>query len=207
MEDSQMIFFLPINPSVHLFIMQQASTRELLSKEEIDIILHRLCCQLIERHGDFSKSVLVGLQPRGVVFGRRIHTMLQERFGLSSVRYGELDTTFFRDDFRRRDTPLQPNQTRINFLVEDVAVIFLDDVLYTGRSVRAAMDAIMSFGRPKTIELMCLIDRRFRRHLPVQADYIGRRIDSIESERVQVEWRETHSADRVLLSHQKVTHG
>jgi pyrimidine operon attenuation protein/uracil phosphoribosyltransferase len=133
--------------------------------------------------------------------------MLQNDFGIPNISYGELDTTFFRDDFRRRDAPLKPNQTRINFLVEDARVVFLDDVLYTGRSVRAAMDAVLSFGRPKTIEQMCLIDRRFRRHLPVLSNYTGKHVDSIESERVQVEWKETHGKDRILLTQAPVNNG
>jgi pyrimidine operon attenuation protein / uracil phosphoribosyltransferase len=174
--------------------------RTLLSAVEMDVILHRLCCQLIENHGDFSNTALVGLQPRGIVFAKRIASMLHSDYKTSPVRLGLLDITFFRDDFRRRDTPLQPNRTKIDFIVEDQKVVFLDDVLYTGRSIRSAMDAILSFGRPREVELMALIDRRFSRHLPIQADYIGRRIDSIDSERVVVEWKEENGIDQVLLT-------
>jgi len=174
--------------------------RTLLSGPEMDVILHRLCCQLIENHGDFSNTALVGLQPRGIVFAKRIASMLHSVYNTSPVRLGLLDITFFRDDFRRRDSPLQPNRTKIDFIVEDQKVVFLDDVLYTGRSIRSAMDAILSFGRPKEVELMTLIDRRFSRHLPIQADYIGRRIDSIDSERVVVEWKEENGIDQVLLT-------
>lgn len=182
--------------------MSISSSRLILSSDEILVILNRLCCQLLEEHNDFSNSVLIGLQPRGVVFARRIHQMLQNDFKIKEVKYGELDTTFFRDDFRRRDAPLNPNQTNIKFVVEDVNVIFLDDVLFTGRSVRAAMDAILSFGRPRKIELMTLIDRRFHRDLPVQANFIGRRIDSIDAEKVVVEWKESAGEDRVILTQQ-----
>ncbi len=166
----------------------------------MEVILHRLCCQLLEKHGDFTKTAMVGLQPRGVTFANRLVHMLESHYGVKTMRFGHLDTTFFRDDFRRRDAPLQPNQTRIDFIVEDLKVVFVDDVLYTGRSTRAAMDAILSFGRPAEAELLVLIDRRFSRHLPIQADYVGRRVDSIDAERVVVQWKELQGEDKVTLT-------
>ena len=171
----------------------------LLSEKRVNIMLNRLCCQLIERHGDFSNTVLVGLQPRGVLLLDQLILLLNEN-GVSSIQKGKLDTTFFRDDFRRRDEPLQANQTHIDFLVEGKKVVFIDDVLYTGRSVRAALDAIHSFGRPENIELMVLIDRRFSRDLPIQPNYTGAQVDAIASERVVVEWKEIAGGDIITLT-------
>jgi len=110
-----------------------------------------------------------------------------------------LDITFFRDDFRRNEKPLEANKTQIDFLVEDKKVVFIDDVLYTGRSIRSALTAIQSFGRPSEIELLVLIDRRFSRHLPIQPDYRGRQVDVINNERVIVNWKQNEGADEVLL--------
>ena len=173
--------------------------KELISQKELDVILNRLCCELIENHGDFSDSVIIGLQPRGIDFAKRLTRLLRERYQIADIHLGSLDITFFRDDFRRRDEPIKANQTHIDFLVEDKNVIFVDDVLYTGRSVRSAMDAINSFGRAKAVELMVLIDRRFSRELPIQPDYSGRRVDSIAEEKVEVNWSETHNHDGVYI--------
>jgi pyrimidine operon attenuation protein/uracil phosphoribosyltransferase len=126
--------------------------------------------------------------------------LLEGTYGVQGVRTGVLDITFFRDDFRRRPGHLQPNKTRIDHLVEDQKVVFIDDVLYTGRSIRAAMDAILSYGRPSKMELLTLIDRRFSRDLPIQPDYKGRQVDSIASQRVEVLWEEVDGRDAVLLT-------
>lgn len=175
------------------------SQKILLNAKEIEIILHRLACQLLEKHLDFSETVLVGIQPRGVFLADRIQKILKESYGLADVKVGKLDITFYRDDFRRSDKPLEANKTKIEFLVEDKRVVFIDDVLYTGRSIRAALTAIQSFGRPKEIELLTLIDRRFSRHLPIQSDYNGRQVDAINEERVLVNWTENASEDSVYL--------
>ncbi len=174
--------------------------KEIIGQRELHVILNRLCCQLIENHSDFSNSVLIGLQPRGVALTKRLVKYLSEDYHIEKVEEGYLDSTFFRDDFRRRDEPLRANQTKIDFLVEGKNVVFVDDVLYTGRSVRAALDAIQSFGRPARIELLCLIDRRFSRDLPIQPDYSGKRVDAIESQRVQVFWNEEHGKDAVTMT-------
>ena len=144
----------------------------LLNAHQIDILLHRLACQLIEKHLDFSKTVLIGLQPRGA---------------------------FFRDDFRRTDKPHAANATQMNVSIEDKCIVFIDDVLYTGRSIRAALTAIESYGRPKEIELLTFIDRRFSRHLPIQPDYVGRQIDSLQNDKVEVKWKEITDEDAVYL--------
>ncbi len=175
------------------------SPKVLLNNKEVNIILHRLACQLIEKHTDFSNTVLIGLQPRGVFLAERIKALLQTEYKLPEVQLGLLDITFYRDDFRRSDKVLEANSTEIDFLIENKRVVFIDDVLYTGRSIRAALTAIQSFGRPSEIELLTLIDRRFSRHLPIQPDYRGRQVDAINDEKVLVNWKETSGEDAVYL--------
>src|SRR5690606_24610879 len=175
------------------------SQKVLLNAKEVNIILHRLACQLIEKHSDFSNTVLIGIQPRGKFLADRLAKMLKEEYKIKNLQVGHLDITFFRDDFRRGEKPLEANTTDIHFLVEDKNIVFIDDVLYTGRSISAALTAIQSFGRPKEIELLTLIDRRFSRHLPIQPDYRGRQVDSINEEKVKVHWKENDGEDAVYL--------
>ena len=158
-----------------------------------------MACQLIENHNDFSNTVLIGLQPRGAFFANRLVDLLQNVYHIKNLQLGLLDITFYRDDFRRRTEPLAATSTEINFLIEDKKVVIIDDVLYSGRSVRAALTAIQSFGRPKKIELLVFIDRRFSRHLPIQPDYRGRQVDAINEEKVLVTWKESHEIDSVYL--------
>ena len=175
------------------------SQKVLLNSKEVNIILLRLACQLIENHNDFSNSVLIGIQPRGSHLAKRLARILKEDYNIKNLKLGLLDITFYRDDFRRGEKPLQANTTKIDFLVEDKNVVFIDDVLYTGRSIRAALTAIQSFGRPNEIELLTLIDRRFSRHLPIQPNYRGRQVDAINQEKVIVEWEEQGKRDSVYL--------
>lgn len=175
------------------------SSKVLLNAAAINIILHRLACQLIENHKDFSNTVLIGLQPRGKYFARRLATMLKTEYKIKNLQLGLLDITFYRDDFRRGDKIHEANTTEIDFIVEDKNVVFIDDVLYTGRSIRAALTAIQSFGRPNEIELLTLIDRRFSRHLPIQPNYRGRQVDAINEEKVKVSWKENDGEDAVYL--------
>jgi pyrimidine operon attenuation protein/uracil phosphoribosyltransferase len=158
-----------------------------------------LACQLIENHLDFSNSVLIGIQPRGVSLAERLKIILETEYNIKNISLGFLDITFFRDDFRRGEKQLEANKTQIDFLVEDKKVVFIDDVLFTGRSIRAALTAIQSFGRPSEIELLVLIDRRFSRHLPIQPDYRGRQVDVINDEKVKVCWKEKDGEDAVYL--------
>ncbi|ADY28012.1 MULTISPECIES: bifunctional pyr operon transcriptional regulator/uracil phosphoribosyltransferase PyrR [Cellulophaga] len=175
------------------------SKKVLLSSKEIQIILHRLACQLLENHTDFKDTVLIGLQPRGTYLAKRLTTILTQEYGVKEINLGSLDITFYRDDFRRGEKTLEASKTHINFLVEDKKVVFIDDVLYTGRSIRSALTAIQSFGRPAEIELLTLIDRRFSRHLPIQPNYRGRQVDAINEEKVQVLWQENDGQDIVYL--------
>ena len=175
------------------------SPKVLLNTKEVNIILHRLACQLIEKHTDFSNTVLIGLQPRGIYLAERIKKLLLEEYNLPNIQLGLLDITFYRDDFRRSEKILEANSTEIDFIIEGKRVVFIDDVLYTGRSIRSALTAIQSFGRPSEIELLTLIDRRFSRHLPIQPDYRGRQVDAINDEKVLVNWKETSGEDAVYL--------
>ena len=173
--------------------------RIILNSQHVQLTINRLCCELIENHNDFQNTVLIGLQPNGIYLANRIHKLLQQMLGNAHVDYGHLDITFFRDDFRRRDTPLKPSKTSIDFLVEDKNVILIDDVLFTGRTIRAGLDAMTAYGRPRSVELLVLIDRRFSRHLPIQPDYTGKTVDSIASERVEVCLEEADKEDKVIL--------
>jgi len=171
----------------------------LLNEKEIEIILHRLACQLIENHIDFSDTILIGLQPRGIFLCDRLIKILEEEYHMKNIKNGKLDITFYRDDFRRREEPLEANRTEIDFIVDNKNIVFIDDVLYSGRSTRAALTAIQAFGRPKHIELLVLIDRRFSRHLPIQPNYKGRQVDVINFEQVKVNWKENGQKDAVYL--------
>lgn len=172
----------------------------LLTATEVNIILHRLACQLIENHTNFSNTVLIGLQPRGIFLADRLAEILNKEYKIQNLKVGHLDITFYRDDFRRGGSTLEANSTKIDFIVEDKNVVFIDDVLYTGRSIRSALTAIQSFGRPKEIELLVLIDRRFSRHLPIQPNYRGRQVDSINNEKVVVNWKKNDGKDEVYLT-------
>ena len=163
--------------------------RLVLDQEEIDIILRRFCHQLIENHDRFENTVLLGLQPRGPILLDKIVERLEEISGCK-VASGYLDATFHRDDFRRRDLPIQANETKIDFLIEGKKVVLVDDVLYKGRSVRAAMDAMIAFGRPQKVELMVLVDRKLTRDYPIMPDYFGIRVNTLESQYVMVEWED-----------------
>jgi pyrimidine operon attenuation protein/uracil phosphoribosyltransferase len=175
------------------------SQKVLLNHNEVNIILHRLACQLVEKHSNFSNTVLVGLQPRGKFLANRLKDLLKSEYNISELQSGFLDITFYRDDFRRTSKVLEASTTEMNCIVEDKKVVFIDDVLYTGRSIRAALTAIQSYGRPSSIELLILIDRRFSRHLPIQPDYRGRQVDAIDNEKVIVNWKELHGEDAVYL--------
>jgi pyrimidine operon attenuation protein/uracil phosphoribosyltransferase len=112
---------------------------------------------------------------------------------------GNLDITFYRDDFRRREKPIIPSVTNIDFSIENKQVILVDDVFFTGRTIRSGLDALLTFGRPTKVQLLVLIDRRFNRDLPIQADYIGKSVDTLFHEKVKVSWLEVDGEDKVEL--------
>jgi pyrimidine operon attenuation protein / uracil phosphoribosyltransferase len=160
----------------------------ILDTDLLDITLSRLCQQLIENHNDFSKSAILGMQPRGVHLAGLIHAKLEKALR-KKIDLGFLDATFHRDDFRRREIPVKANETKVPFIIEGRNVILIDDVLFTGRTVRAALDAMIAFGRPKKVELLVLIDRKYNRDLPIAPDYVGKTVNTLASQRVQVEWQ------------------
>lgn len=175
----------------------------LLDGPKFQITIQRLCRQLIENHNNFSDSVILGIQPRGPFLAKRIAAELKAILPEAAIFSGDLDITFYRDDFRRRENPLVPNQTRIDFIIENKKVILVDDVLWTGRTIRAALDAMLAFGRPQKVELLVLVDRRYSRHLPIEPDYIGIQVDSVASQKVIVSWKEADEADKVVLLSEK----
>lgn len=162
--------------------------RTILTKEQLDITVKRLANQILENVSDAADIVLIGVQPRGVFLSDRIMDDIKKEFPAEAekIKYGKLDITFYRDDVR--DELHTANKTEISFSIENKNVILVDDVLYKGRTVRAALDALLTFGRPDKVELCVLIDRRFSRELPIQPDYCGKAIDSINSQKVKVEW-------------------
>lgn len=166
---------------------------------QLAITIDRLSHQLIENHLNFSDTVLIGLQPRGIYLSDRIHRNLQQLLPAAQIPYGRLDITFYRDDYKSGKGLQAPNETDIEFSLENKRVVLIDDVLYTGRTIRSAMDAMLDFGRPAAIELLVLIDRRFSRELPIQPDYTGRTIDAIITEHVKVLWKERDGKDEVVL--------
>ena len=189
-------FFLPV--SLHRIMKGHV----LIPPAQFALILDRLAHQLIEHH-DFSMTDLVGLQPRGTRLAERLKCRLEELAGGVEVNCGKLDVTFFRDDFRTHEKPLAPNVNDMGFTVEQRHIVLVDDVLFTGRTIRAGMDALLAHGRPQSVSLAVLIDRRFSRELPIEPNYIGKHVDSIGEQHVKVEWSEDHGEDRVILLNSK----
>ena len=171
---------------------------EILNSLQVSLTIRRLCFQLIENHHNFSNTVLVGLQPNGVPLVNRLKKELEKISG-NNIVTGSLDITFFRDDFRRKEKPLVPSITNIDFSIENKIVVLVDDVFFTGRTVRSGLDAIMTFGRPLSVEFLTLVERRFTQHLPIKADYIGQSIDTINEEKVSVLWKENDGEDQIIL--------
>jgi pyrimidine operon attenuation protein/uracil phosphoribosyltransferase len=172
--------------------------RIILDSKRFLLTLNRLCFELIENHKDFANTALIGVQPRGIYLSDRIQKRLSEITG-KSILYGVIDPTFYRDDYRTSATQLTPKTTSIRFSTENKKVVLVDDVLFSGRTIRSAMDALLDFGRPAKVELLVLVDRRFTRQLPIQPDYVGKTIDSLTSERVKVDWEHLEGADRIWL--------
>lgn len=158
----------------------------ILDKPQLNISLLRLAHQVLENIDDLAQVVFIGLQPRGIFVSNKIVEIIKQLSPKQKIQYGILDITFYRDDVR--DELHNASKTDIPFTIEGKKVILIDDVLYTGRSIRAALDALQDFGRPQKVELCVLVDRRFNRELPIQPDYCGKAIDSIISQKVKVNW-------------------
>jgi pyrimidine operon attenuation protein / uracil phosphoribosyltransferase len=157
----------------------------LIAKQQLQLIINRLAQQLIENEDNLKDIIFIGLQPRGVYVSDKIIAQIKLLCPTEEIKYGLLDITFYRDDVR---TELHvPNKTDIPFSIDGKKVILIDDVLYTGRTIRAALDALQDFGRPKKVELCVLVNRRFDRELPIQPDYCGKIIDSHIEQKVKVD--------------------
>ena len=172
----------------------------IFNSKQLALTINRLAFEIIENCKKFDKVAIIGMQPRGVLLSQQIHKIL-ELEKKENIKIGCLDTTFFRDDFRRREDVIIPNRTSIDFSLEGVNVILIDDVLFTGRSIRSALDALVSFGRTSSVDLLVLIDRRFSRELPIQPTYIGKSVDVIDNEYVVVNLDQKDS--NVLLLNEK----
>lgn len=173
--------------------------RVILSKERFSLTIDRLCHQLIEKYDTFDNTCLIGIQEGGVPLSARIHSRLKEILGIPTIQYGKLDITFYRDDFRIREKPLKASKTDFQFSLENQNVVLMDDVVYTGRTIQAALTALNDFGRPQQVELVAMVDRRFNRHLPIQSNYIGLTIDALDQAYVKVEWSEKEGEDKILM--------
>jgi pyrimidine operon attenuation protein/uracil phosphoribosyltransferase len=171
--------------------------KTILNEQQLAITIQRLCHQVLENHIGLEDTVLIGIQPRGIFFSDRLVEQISKQVSKEKIQYGKLDITFYRDDVRQGLHNV--NQTDIPFSIENKNVILIDDVLYTGRTIRAALDALLDYGRPSKVELCILIDRRFSRQLPIQADYIGKSIDSIITQKVKVFWKEKDGQEEVSL--------
>ena len=175
----------------------------LLDEEQVKRTLSRIAHEIIERNDDLSRVALVGIHTRGVPLAQRLRRLVEERSG-EDVALGRLDVTFHRDDVQvrqgsapRRRQPV-PRETRLDFDLEGRTVILVDDVLYTGRTIRAAIDALFEYGRPDRVQLAVLADRGHR-ELPIRPDYVGKNLPTARGERVQVELMEIDEVDRVCL--------
>ena len=183
-----------------------SDARIISEKVQFDLIIERLCYQLIEDYDELENTCIVGIQTGGVQLATRIIQKLKEISikepeilrGVN-LPFGKLDITFYRDDFRTSKKPLVANENDMPFIVENLNVILVDDVLYTGRSVQAAMTALNHYGRPHSVKLLVLVDRRFNRQVPVQPDYVGLVFDALDESYVHVEWSELEGEDRVRI--------
>ncbi len=175
----------------------------LLEGAYLALTIERLCYQLIERHGEFENSCIVGIQLRGAVFAERLYQTLQTILPNTTIPFGKMDVTFYRDDFRMHDTPLKAHPSEMDLILTNKRVILIDDVLYSGRTTRAALDALQHYGRPSQVELLALVDRRFNRSLPIRPDYVGITVDALNEAYVKVEWQHLHGQDRILFFNHK----
>jgi pyrimidine operon attenuation protein/uracil phosphoribosyltransferase len=196
----RIFFVINLKLKIYIFVLiNNHAQKSSFRLKKIDIILNRLVCQLVENHKDFNNTVLIGLQPRGIFLIEKILEIFKKNYPSINIDSGILDFTFFRDDFRRSEKTLKASSTQINFSVENKNVVLIDDVLFTGRSIKAAMSSMDSYGRPNSIELLVLIDRRYKREIPIQANYCGAKIDTFKGDRVNVVWNENSDKNVIYI--------
>lgn len=171
--------------------------KTLLNSKDLKIKLSRIVHQIIEYNNDIENLAVVGIKTRGEYLGKRVVNELKAATN-KNIPFGTLDITLYRDDLRQNPVIPELKETDIPFKVEDTTIILVDDVLFTGRTIRAAIDAIMDYGRPSKIKLAVLIDRGLR-ELPIQADYVGLNIETSLSEKIKVFLKETDKKDKVVL--------
>ena len=179
------------------------NTKIILQKSKFLFTLERIARQLMENHGDFENTCLIGIQDRGGLFADRLYSILKREIPDLKLLFGKMDITFYRDDFRTSFKPLEASTTEIDFLVEEKKVILVDDVLYTGRTIQAALSAMQHYGRPDKVELAVMVDRRFNRELPIEADYIGTDVDAVDKAYVDVKWQQKDGTDQINLYSKK----
>ena len=176
-----------------------ATPRIISEQPQFELTIERCCYQLIENYDQFENTCIVGIQTGGVQLAERLLKKLKEIGVKKEILFGKLDITFYRDDFRTGKKPLSPNVNVMPFVIDNMHVILVDDVLYTGRSVQAAMTALNHYGRAASLRLLVLVDRRFNRQVPVRADFIGVAVDSLDDAYVRVEWKDIEGADKIIL--------
>lgn len=172
-------------------------TVKIISAEDLNRTYRRFAYQFLEPHDDPSRLAIVGMQTRGVHIGKRINQIIKQEFG-NPLDFGILDVTFYRDDFRSKLKMPDVKVTEIPFDLYERDVILVDDVLYTGRTVRSAMDALMDYGRPNSIKFCCMVDRGHR-ELPVSADYVGLKVPTHINEEVRVKVKNLDGEDAIYV--------
>lgn len=176
------------------------SSRDVLDSDDVGRTLRRVAHEIVEKNPDLSEVAVVGIHTRGVVIARRIHELLLEMTG-TDLPLGEIDISFYRDDLGSRSADGQPvvHATRLDFPLEERTIILVDDVLFTGRTVRAGIEALFDYGRPARIQLAVLCDRGHR-ELPIRPDYVGKNLPTSRHERVAVSLSETDGSEGVSIS-------
>ena len=170
----------------------------LMSAQEMAHTLDRLASELVERYDQRGDLALVGIQRRGAELAARIKILVEEKFG-HEVPFGKLDINLYRDDWTTSDVQPQVAESHIPFPLDEKDVVLVDDVLFSGRTIRAALEAVLDYGRPKRVELLVLIDRRGHRELPIQPDYVGKKVHTAQGEHVDVTVSELDGEDMVCL--------
>jgi len=177
-----------------------AAGRLILAPGKFDLVLHRLANQIIENYNDFDNACIVGIQEKGVILSKHlIEIMKSELPAKNEILFGKLDISFYRDDYRFRETPIKVSPTDLEFSLDGKRVLLIDDVLYSGRTIQAALSALQDFGRPSKVDLLVMVDRRFNRELPIHPDYVGITVDAVDEAYVKVLWDDDKNKHKVQI--------